>query len=314
MVWSWSKKFLSGIVLAILLINLTGLFVLPQQARAQDYSLLQGEYSLSAEDPNAAAIMEGIGLYGGAVPVPFASIFEPIKLGTTLTDLPRLQEKAEQTWKDKMRQALKRAAIEMIKSTIVDFISGETSGKKAFIDDWGEYLSEAADGAIGEFLNELFGVDLCADIEDLNIPQLLQEQYYGLPELPFECTLSEILQKSENIFDRTLGGGWGVFYQKLQPNNNAWGVYMQGQSSMMASAQGAAKLAEIEGTVGQGFLSVKDETTGKIATPGIMVKATAEQLAQLPVMELLAAKEWNEILTAAYNALYQRIYRQGFGR
>lgn len=155
--------------------------------------------------------------------------------------------------------------IRNIGASIVDWVNSGFQGKPSFITDFGGTLLNAADQAIGKFIEGTELGFLCNDFS-FQIRIALALKYSKPYREEVRCTLSGIGDNVNNFVENNGGAGWNNWLQlTTEPNNNAYGAYLIADSELAARALSATNLQDKKITIGQGFLDF--ETCDEYETP-----------------------------------------------
>jgi len=150
-------------------------------------------------------------------------------------------------------EALKRQLLNMMVDQIVSWIQG--GGKPKFITDWNGFLTDAADQAGGQFIQELGLGQLCSAFG----PQL-KAAFIPIPTFSdrSSCTLSQVGANLDAFLKDFRNGGWAAWNEMvLKPQNNIYGAYLIAWDEKNARESAAQKAAAAEAQAGKGFLSVR---------------------------------------------------------
>lgn len=193
-------------------------------------------------------------------------------------------------------------------ASLVDWINSGFEGKPAFITNLNDYLLNAGDEVMGDFLANSNMAFLC---EPLRISvQLIVEQNYIRSrnwEDRSQCTLSgavgNIQQFVEGDFDQ---GGWKQWFSMVsQPQNNIYGAAALGITRSRDTVTNEKENLTIESLWSNGMRSVKDCSTGKciIVTPGNVISEYLNFKLTVGDRTLIEADEINEIIGALMSQL-----------
>ncbi len=179
--------------------------------------------------------------------------------------------------------------IRNIGASVVSWVNSGFQGKPSFVTDLGGTLLDAADQAVGQFIE---GTDLgflCNNFS-FQIRIALALKYSQPFRNKSQCSVTKIASNVSNFADNNGGKGWDNWLQvTTQPQNNAYGAYLIADSELSQRAFQAAGIKEKKVSLGQGFLDFEtcDEyetaqqnndrlgiTTSDSATPGQYTKTT----------------------------------------
>ncbi len=221
---------------------------------------------------------------------------------------------------------------EMIRSVTAWVNAGFPSGGPAFVQDFGGFLTNIADGIAGDFIlnNTNLGF-LCSPFQ-LDIQFALTSQYLFGRDVATnsyqpQCRISGILQNIQNFSINVNGqvnleaaydsrsfasGGWAWWLGAVEDqDNNVFGAYAKAQAALNVALRNAkgeeVKLLEF----GQGFLSRKDcDATGnncQIITPGQVIESQLNKALAGGQERLTVADEINELIAALFGQLVQYV-------
>lgn len=155
--------------------------------------------------------------------------------------------------------------IRNIGASIVDWVNSGFQGKPSFVTDFGGTLLNAADQAIGKFIEGTELGFLCNDFS-FQIRIALALKYSKPYREEIRCTLSGIGDNVNNFVENNGGAGWNNWLQlTTEPNNNVYGAYLAADSELAQRALTATGLQDKKITIGQGFLDF--ETCDEYETP-----------------------------------------------
>lgn len=155
--------------------------------------------------------------------------------------------------------------IRNIGASVVDWVNSGFEGKPSFVTDFGGTLLNAADQAIGKFIEGTELGFLCSDFS-FQIRIALALKYSKPYREEVRCTLSGIGDNFDNFVENNGGAGWDNWLKlTTEPNNNVYGAYLIADSELAARALSATGLKEKKITIGQGFLDF--ETCDEYETP-----------------------------------------------
>lgn len=172
-----------------------------------------------------------------------------------------------------------------------DIITSIQGGEPTFIGNWSKFRDDLEDRAVGKFLNELAGFDLCG-ISAPNIKVLFKSQEKFKDKI--ECTLSDIEANITGIFDDLTTNGLGSWVKLTnQPQNNYYGQYYMLQAKKLDDIAKGVDSGKSEAISGGGFTGrkcTKEEAEatppkckeGEILTPGSLIAGTAQEMLNAP--------------------------------
>lgn len=210
----------------------------------------------------------------------------------------------------------------MIKS-LVNWINSGFKGSPLFIQDFGAFLRNAADEAIGQYISELGGLGsfVCSPFK-LDIQIAVALEYQGLRKggAP-KCTLSGIINNIQNFVGGSVGsfdqGGWNDWFDiTAQPS-----VYTPYGAELAAKTEAYVRIVNARGEEaakvdwGGGFLSGElcEPVVGPdgpneecwITKPGKIIQEALSFNLDSGRQSLVAADEINEIIAALLGQVAQ---------
>lgn len=213
----------------------------------------------------------------------------------------------------------KRIVSQMVRS-LIDWINSGFQGSPAFITDLQGFLLNAADEAIGSYIDELGGIGsfVCSPFRlDVQVSVALQYQQARSSQPAPTCTLTGIIDNIEGFIQGSFSeGGWNDWFDiTAQPE-----VYTPYGSMLEAQAEAQARIVNAQGEEitlldwGDGFLSGKvceaiEGTSAEnctITKPGkVIQEALTFQLESGP-RSLIEADEINEVIAALLGQVAQK--------
>ncbi len=218
---------------------------------------------------------------------------------------------------DGIAWAIAKAIVSQMVDSLVNWINSGFQGSPAFVQDLQGFLTNAADEAIGTYLDELGGIGsyLCDPFRlDIQVAIATQYELARVDQFAPTCTLTDIIG---NITDFTSGaqgsfsqGGWDNWFTITSKPDvfTPYGAYLA------AEAGAQAKITNRKGeelsllNFGDGFLSGKICETVQgagtthqecfISKPGKIIQEALSFNLDSGRQSLIAADEINEILGA----------------
>ncbi|KKU39613.1 MAG: hypothetical protein UX53_C0003G0054 [Candidatus Azambacteria bacterium GW2011_GWB2_46_37] len=136
----------------------------------------------------------------------------------------------------------------------IKWIKGGAKGQPGFVQDFGGFLEDAVDQAVGQVLTDEIGRDLCSPFQvELKI-MLLPEREFGEK---VKCSLSDIVENIEDFTRDFRNGGWQAWLKIQEPQNNIYGAYFLTVDAMKKKAEQAKESAKTEVVSSGGFLGSK---------------------------------------------------------
>ncbi len=213
-------------------------------------------------------------------------------------------------------ETLKKRILDMMVDQIVVWIQG--GGKPKFITNWGDFLAEAGNAAVGDLAKELGLGFLCS-------PFSLQIQIGLLPVQRFSkrasCTLDKIVSNINGFYANFRNGGWIAYSSAWEPQNNFAGASLIVDAEVARRREKAESSAYAEAQAGHGFLSTKKcdkDKNGKdiastcvITTPGDTIGNLVSKAVGSDIDYILSAKQLSQYVAAISNALINRLIIEG---
>lgn len=165
-------------------------------------------------------------------------------------------------------QAIVIALIRNIGASVVNWINSGFEGKPLFVTDFEGTLLDAADQAVGGFIEGSELGFLCNDFS-FQIRLQLALKYSRPFQDRVTCTVSEIGDNVNNFVENNGGAGWDNWLQiTTQPSNSVYGAYFIAESELAQRAARAVDVKEKRIAIGQGFLDFetcdRKETTEEV--------------------------------------------------
>ena len=202
--------------------------------------------------------------------------------------------------------------------------TGGQGGGPLFVQDWNQFLLDAADQASGVFLKELNLTQLCEPFA----PRLRMAFGMGRQGLQerLRCTVSTILGNVQNFFNDFSQGGWQRWFEITQvPANNPYDAYFisledrqnRMSNAVMAklneaiSANGFLGIEECEEIEIEGDIGYGDPETKKVCTtvsPGKWLEERLVASTNSDIQQLNLADSFNEIIFAAFQTMMQTLF------
>lgn len=216
-----------------------------------------------------------------------------------------------------------KAAISMIQRSIVRWINSGFQGSPAFVQDLRGMLTNFADEAMGQFLQELGGPFsmVCSPFR-LDVQIAISLAYNrSRDKNARRCTLSGAMQNIRNFSTDMRQGGWNSWFQISQNS----GQYTQYGSGLEASVEAGIRITNAQGQQmnllnwGRGFMSSKvcrpvanpvaGEANEKCytSTPGSVIADQLNHTLGLGSDTLVTADQINEIIGALMQQLVTQV-------
>ncbi len=197
--------------------------------------------------------------------------------------------------------------------SLIDWINSGFQGKPAFITNLDDYLLNAADEVAGGFLAESNFAALC---QPLQMPvRIIINNYYQKArswQEESQCTLSGAADNIQDFLNGNFNnGGWHSWFQMVsEPQNNIYGAAAIGISRTRDTVVETQNNKKEEANWSNGFLSVKDCSTGKCitVTPGNLISEYLNFKLTVGDRTLIASDEINEVIGALFAQLGNQVF------
>lgn len=214
------------------------------------YSSLAGELTDAfggivddAVDTGVGAIGDLIGIGGGSVPV---------------VDDDAITDARKRDCEDFVAKValglLKKNILDVMVDQLINWIQYGDNYEPRFITDFGGFIDDAANVAVGDLVQEVGLGAVCKPIK-------LSLQFALLPQRTFSqrssCTLDDIVGNVEDFYNNVAGFNFVAYNAVLQPNNNYYGAMLMANDERIQRVADAVNEAQNEIVTGGGFLSQK---------------------------------------------------------
>ncbi|MDP3974953.1 MAG: hypothetical protein Q8P88_01540 [Candidatus Jorgensenbacteria bacterium] len=135
---------------------------------------------------------------------------------------------------------LKKRLLDRVVDDIIGWISDGRDPK--FITNFGDYLEDAGQAAVGDTARALGLAELCTPFK-YRIPSLLTP----IPKFSqaVSCTLDDIVENIEGFYENFENGGWLAYAELWKPQNNPHGVLLATQDELLKQASKKQKEAQL---------------------------------------------------------------------
>ena len=153
-----------------------------------------------------------------------------------------------------------KATLETLKKRLLDQLTDETikwiqgGGSPKFVTDFGGFLEDAGQAAIGDVAQEIAGGDLCTGIDPVRLRFQLETPVFSQR---VSCTLDDIVGNIDRFAESFQSGGFIGYQELLKPQNNRWGLEIMASSEAARRKTEAQEALRQEVSSGRGFLSTK---------------------------------------------------------
>jgi len=144
--------------------------------------------------------------------------------------------------------------IRQIGSSVVNWVNSGFEGKPLFVTDFAGTIRNAADDALGQFIEGSDLSFLCSSFS-LQIRIALAMKYSQPWSKKSQCTLTQIKQNVDNFVQNNGGAGWDNWLQLTKdPQNNWVGAYYMADSELAQRMMGAAGVKQQKIAYNAGWL------------------------------------------------------------
>ncbi len=233
---------------------------------------------------------------------------------------------------DGLAVVIREVLISNITASIVNWINNGFEGEPAFIADLEGFLLDVADQVVGTYIEGSELAFLCSPF-DIDVKIALALDYYAPVRDRTSCTLTGVIDNVKEAFDDFKNdSAWDSWFQfTINPNNNAYGSFIQSRQDLRRSIAQRQSAREQELAWGNGFrsLEVCDAPTGntatdaqapvfsgrvngarincRIVTPGVVINDQLNNVLGSGQQQLELADEINEIIGALLGQLAQQV-------
>ncbi|HEY0964409.1 MAG TPA: hypothetical protein VGE31_01295 [Candidatus Paceibacterota bacterium] len=256
-------------------------------------------------------------IFGGGI------VLDPVNLvQNTISAVRTLALHLKEFVLDGIAWAIAKAIVSSMLSSLINWINSGFQGRPAFLTDLGDFLLEAADRGIGEYINSLGGIGsmICSPFQ-LDIQIALSLQYATAREgrPTGECTLSGIVNNIEDFyagtFTETSWDDWFTITSRPEKYTEL-GQLFEAEAGLQRRIISDQYKAETEVKLGSGFLSGKicraiEGSSGPtekctITKPGKYVQEALSFQTDSGRQSLIQADEFNELIAALLGQLANR--------
>ena len=149
-------------------------------------------------------------------------------------------------------ESLKKRLLDQFVDGVISYIQGNGSPK--FVNDFGGFLEDAGQVAVGDVVREIGLGELCTGIDPLRFQIRTQTPVFSQA---VSCTLDDVVGNIEEFGNNFLAGGWVGYQELLKPQNNKFGVELLFENEVQRRSAEKQQAAQQEVTAGSGFISVK---------------------------------------------------------
>ena len=316
------KKTFSAVAIALLLTSCVPF--IPQKVQAQvavpvyetNINLINNSFSVMSSTADVAwntaliaAKEVGVGQYtppGLSAPIPITGAQVAPFAGSSA---------------DSLAMILLKPLIQNFTNSLVEWINSGFQGGPLFVTDPANFFIGVADRTEGEFIAGSDLAFLCSPFA-LQIRLALNLNYSAAFRDQIACTLTGVIDNVDNFINDFEQGGWAGWFSLTQ-NNNPYATYLAAQSELDIRLLSAQGIEGLKLNWGQGFLSwqdcVQEDQNGKcvkyseVKTPGKVIESQLSQALGSNLRQLELAQEFDQIVAALVNQLFQQIIMQAGG-
>lgn len=156
-------------------------------------------------------------------------------------------------------EELKTRLVQMMTQRAVKWVQG--GGQKKFVENWGEFLGEAANRAAGAAIQKEIP-QLCKSFGPLVRAALLPKPY--IPSQGGRCTFTQAMGQLTRFYQRFEDGGWVAYSNSLKPYGNIFSSIIETHDKAVIEAVAAERAAELKAMAAQGFVERDSGQTTKV--------------------------------------------------
>jgi hypothetical protein len=208
---------------------------------------------------------------------------------------------------DGIAWSLAKKVLAQTTRSIIDWINSGFQGKPAFITDLDEYLFNAADEVATDFIAGENFSQLCKPLQ-MPVRFILDLSYRRARSFQerSQCTISKAITNIGNSVENSFEDGFRSWFEiTTNPYNNIYGATVFSASAMRQQIEQDAENKKRESDWSNGWLSVKDCSSGKcvIVTPGNVISEYLNFSLTVGDRVLIEADDINEIIGALFAQL-----------
>ena len=226
---------------------------------------------------------------------------------------------------DSIMRGVARQFLRSLLDQIVNWIkTGGKDGSPLFIQDGEKFLTQAADEAGAQFLNELLGMNICSQFKT-SIPRIIGQRNALSFRQRYSCTISGAIRNLEGFYNN-FEGGWDAWLTIAQPQNHYEGALLLALYENDRRIEQKVQARSQEAIAGAGFIGVKNCKGGfsdpdgnfictqeEIVTPGRIIHDTLEKTTNTDIDWLITADELEEVIFGIGEALVKRLIDSSSG-
>lgn len=286
-----------------------------QDRKIQDQKGTALEGTAKCTLSNVAASI-GAKLFGGAVDTVAASVTNP-NLVPVIDVLNARKEVGlgggYGPSMDSIGVCIINSLIQYISDSTIDWINNGFEGNPTFIDNPGRIVKDIQEDTLTAFIDGIGNGILCERFSADIVFALRANLQNKRKVVPDRCTLDE----AKANFDRFLSGEDFSFEMMnsvtSNPGNNVLGAYITSQSKLGNAIEQRTDTVFKEAAWGGGYLSWKDDK-GNTVTPSKLIADTlVPEKLNMATSRLVIADEFDEIMTALFDALINKAVNEVLG-
>ncbi|KND48341.1 MAG: hypothetical protein AB198_02510 [Parcubacteria bacterium C7867-003] len=214
-----------------------------------------------------------------------------------------------------------KTIIRKLTTKTVNWINNGFKGNPGYLKDPGQFFLDVGDDVASQFLSQAKISKICTPFQP-QVRLALVKNYIDDTD-NYACTLS-ILQNNYNAFTQNFAqGGWEGWFEITQnAQNNPYGAFLEAQKELSAQVSLGQKNYSKEIDLSGGFLNLKRCPKGEetyigaqkyckvkeeTVTPGDIISDQINTALGSKWGELVAADEFNEIITALVSQLVEQV-------
>ena len=229
---------------------------------------------------------------------------------------------------DCITRAIKRAVLQQMTASIVNWINSGFNGKPSFVQNYQQFFTNVADVAAGEYIRGSSLSFLCSPFQ-LQVRIAIARSYAR--RNASQCSLTGVIKNVNSFMQGNFSaGGWpGLLAFTTTPTNNPYGAYMYAEVGLISAQSNALQAANRRIGPG-GFLDfqeaydcvnntvVKDAAGNptklckyRTTTPGKVIGDSLNTALGTPFRQNELAQSFDEIIGALMNQLITRTLQGG---
>lgn len=240
---------------------------------------------------------------------------------TTRISAIEAQELEQETTLDQIAWLTAQTALTSIVNTMTDWVASGFQGEPRFVQNLQADLLDEADQVAGEFIDQLGGLGsfVCSPFRlDVQIAIDVNYRTERSDQREESCRLTDIISNVEAFLEgSTVEGGWASWFSiTANPTQTPYGSVISARNTLrfnILNEQGQV-LEVLDWS--DGFLATQicEQVQGPggsveecfISNPGAVINQQVNDALGIPLERLVAADEWNELVTALFGQLAQR--------